>query len=263
MKRAFCLFVLSLGSCLLVASLLSSCTSIPMSLLPVEELLPAPPEEQPPVSIVSPKEAVPPSVLQTQYGMASWYGKAFHGRSTASGEKYDMFQPTAAHRWAPFGTHAVVTNLENGRTVHVRINDRGPARRPYIIDLSYAAAHSLDLVRGSPAQVKVEFFSTIHSLDLAQRDSAWTKMLAPPATSPMLPAFTVQVGPYQELRHATRAQHTLVDTYPKAGVATLGNGSKPQYCVRLGPFPNREAAERAARQVRLQGYQPTVIARAP
>lgn len=174
-----------------------------------------------------------------------------------------MFQPTAAHKWAPFGTHAMVTNLENGRTVYVRINDRGPARRHYIIDLSYAAAQSLDLVRGGPAQVKVEFLSTAHSLDLAQRESARTKMLAPLATSPVLPAFTVQVGPYQELRQAARTQHALVDTYPRAGVATLGNGSKTQYCVRLGPFPNREAAERAARQVRLQGYQPTVVARAP
>jgi len=78
-----------------------------------------------------------------QIGKASWYGKQFHGRTTASGEPYDMFQFTAAHRQLPLGTWVKVTNLHNGRWVMVRVNDRGPVPESRIIDLSYGAAEML------------------------------------------------------------------------------------------------------------------------
>jgi rare lipoprotein A len=78
-----------------------------------------------------------------QVGKASWYGKQFHGRTTASGEPYDMFQFTAAHRQLPLGTWVKVTNMHNGRWVMVRVNDRGPVPESRIIDLSYGAAEML------------------------------------------------------------------------------------------------------------------------
>jgi len=78
-----------------------------------------------------------------QVGKASWYGKQFHGRTTASGEPYDMFQFTAAHRQLPLGTWLKVTNVHNGRWVMVRVNDRGPVPESRIIDLSYGAAEML------------------------------------------------------------------------------------------------------------------------
>ena len=78
-----------------------------------------------------------------QVGKASWYGKQFHGRTTASGEQYDMFQFTAAHRQLPLGTWVKVTNMHNGRWVMVRVNDRGPVPESRIIDLSYGAAEML------------------------------------------------------------------------------------------------------------------------
>jgi rare lipoprotein A len=78
-----------------------------------------------------------------QIGKASWYGKQFHGRITASGEQYDMFQFTAAHRQLPLGTWVKVTNVHNGRWVMVRVNDRGPVPESRIIDLSYGAAEML------------------------------------------------------------------------------------------------------------------------
>src|SRR5687768_12194400 len=78
-----------------------------------------------------------------QIGKASWYGKQFHGRTTANGEEYNMFHFTAAHRTLPLGTWVKVTNLKNGKSVVVRINDRGPYAGNRIIDLSYAAAQSL------------------------------------------------------------------------------------------------------------------------
>lgn len=92
----------------------------------------------------------------TNYGYATWYGKEFHGRRTASGEIYDMYGLTAAHRTLPFGTKVKVTNLENNKSVTVRINDRGPVPRKYIIDLSYGAARQIGLVEQGVVKVRLE-----------------------------------------------------------------------------------------------------------
>ena len=89
-------------------------------------------------------------------GTASWYGKKFHGRTTASGEPYDMYALTAAHPTLPFGTRIRVTNLANGRQVTVRINDRGPFKKERIIDLSYKAAKRIDMIRDGITKVRLE-----------------------------------------------------------------------------------------------------------
>jgi rare lipoprotein A len=125
--------------CLLITSLVASCTSRSA----------APPPTAP----------YPASSLRIQYGLASWYGRERHGRRTASGEIFDSNQLVAAHRTAPFGTYALVTNLANGRTVQVRINDRGPAVAGRLVDLSYAAACQLDMVHVGVTRVKVEFLA--------------------------------------------------------------------------------------------------------
>jgi rare lipoprotein A len=91
-----------------------------------------------------------------QRGVASWYGRRFHGRPTASGEKYDMYAMTAAHPTLPIPSYARVTSLENGRSVVVRINDRGPFLRGRIMDLSYAAASKLGYINKGSAKVEVE-----------------------------------------------------------------------------------------------------------
>lgn len=91
-----------------------------------------------------------------QVGRASWYGKHFHGRKTASGEKYDMFQFTAAHKQLPLGTYVKVTNLENGRWVVVKVNDRGPVPKSRIIDLSYGAAQMLGLRAHGIGEVRLD-----------------------------------------------------------------------------------------------------------
>ncbi len=83
-----------------------------------------------------------------QVGMASWYGKQFHGRATASGEDFDMFELTAAHRQLPLGTYVKVTNLRNGKWIIVRVNDRGPFVEGRIMDLSYGAARMLSFRDG-------------------------------------------------------------------------------------------------------------------
>jgi rare lipoprotein A len=121
--------------CLVLASLVTSCTRRP----------------------THPPAVVPFPGLRTEYGLASWYGRERYGRRTASGEIYEGNKLTAAHRTAPFGTYARVTNLANGRTVEVRINDRGPAIGGRVLDLSYAAARQLDMVHAGIARVKVEW----------------------------------------------------------------------------------------------------------
>ena len=91
-----------------------------------------------------------------QEGFASYYGKKFHGKKTASGEIFNMYDMTAAHRTLPFGTYVRVTNLENGRSVVVRINDRGPFAKGRIIDLSYAAAKRLGIIHKGVAKVRID-----------------------------------------------------------------------------------------------------------
>jgi rare lipoprotein A len=93
-------------------------------------------------------------------GVASYYGHRHDGRQTASGERFDMRELTAAHRTLPFGTRVRVTNLENGRSVIVRINDRGPFKEERILDLSYAAAEELQLIAPGKARVRLDVLDT-------------------------------------------------------------------------------------------------------
>lgn len=102
-----------------------------------------------------PMRATSPPV-EPQMGVASYYAGRWHGRRTASGERFDMHEMTAAHRTLPFGTRVRVTNLKNGREVVVRINDRGPWRKKRVIDVSYAAARKLGMVGPGIARVRLD-----------------------------------------------------------------------------------------------------------
>jgi rare lipoprotein A len=113
------------------------------------------------------KPEAPPAAAEhaaySEEGEASWYGSAHQGKMTAAGEPYDMRKMTAAHRTLPFGTMVRVTNLDNGRMVTVRINDRGPFVRGRIIDLSAAAARGLDMKEDGVARVRLETFAADQS----------------------------------------------------------------------------------------------------
>ncbi len=97
--------------------------------------------------------AIPKNVYQT--GMCSYYGEKFHGRTTANGEIFDMYALTAAHKKLPFGTVIKVTNLQNGMSITVRVNDRGPFVKGRILDLSYAAAQEVGMIRTGVAKVAI------------------------------------------------------------------------------------------------------------
>ncbi len=107
----------------------------------------------------APKENPTAQVKLPQTGKASWYGPGFHGRPTASGEAYDRRDLTAAHRTLPFGTKVKVTNLNNGKSVEVEINDRGPFKKKRIIDLSEAAAKALKMKKSGTETVRLELAS--------------------------------------------------------------------------------------------------------
>ena len=111
-----------------------------------------------------------PHVEQKPYqiGVASWYGKQFHGRTTASGEDFDMFELTAAHRQLPLGTYVKVTNLRNGKSVIVRVNDRGPYVEGRIMDLSYSAARMLNF-RDGVERVQLDLVKS-QTVAVARRD---------------------------------------------------------------------------------------------
>ena len=254
MKRVTRLFVLSLTGCLLVASLLSSCTGVhrPMS-------VPSAGGPQPDGS-----DAEPPSTTHVQVGMASWYGKEFHGRPTASGEIYDMYQPTAAHLTAPLGTYALVTNLDNGQSVRVRINDRGPYKYRRILDLSYEAARQLDLVRAGTGRVQIDFLAepilavppTVMPVDTSPDQRNAVQVLEAPGT----PSVAVQVGAYQDQNNAVRAQKTLTTMYPNVWISMAPEDTQPLHRVRLGPFNNRDEAEQVVHAIKARGYTALVVA---
>jgi rare lipoprotein A len=130
--------------------------NIPREIPPIAKIPSFPETERPP-----PIENVPaplqPTLLET--GLASWYGPRFHGKLTASGEVFNQEKFTAAHRTLPWGSKVKVTNLTNGKSVEVRINDRGPFGKGRIIDVSRAAARALGMVKSGIATVRIEWFS--------------------------------------------------------------------------------------------------------
>ncbi len=201
---------------------------------------------------IPPEAAVPGA---TERGLASWYGRPYHGRRTASGEVYDMYRMTAAHRTLPFGTRVRVTRRDDGRSVEVRINDRGPFVRGRIIDLSYAAARKIGLDIDGVAPVTLEVLAPGE----AGRSEAVPS--APPAEAPAPPeasgaappakpapqdCFWVQVGAFGDHGNAVRARERLEDAGERAVILEGPSGLER---VRLGPFGSREAAEAARARV--------------
>ena len=172
--------------------------------------------------------------------MASWYGPGFHGKRTSSGEVYDQNDLTAAHQTLPLGTRVVVTNLQNGRAVDVRINDRGPFAKGRTIDLSYAAARSIGLVGPGTAQVRIEVLGA----ERPQLASA---------------AYTIQVGAFTDRDNAARLKGTLDKRFDGVYVAAQNGEAGPYYRVRVGRFKQRDQAVTFARSVTPLGLSAIIV----
>lgn len=183
-----------------------------------------------------------------ELGLASWYGRKFQGRKTSSGEPFDMFQMTAAHKTLPLPTYARVTNLTNGKSVVVRINDRGPFHKERVIDLSYAAATKLDLL-GGPAMVELE--AIVPGQPLPPPVGTLEEITQP---APGAPNY-LQAGAYSDPANA----NALLKEIHKIGLknAEIREGSfhgRPIHRVVVGPFADESKLKAAKVKLGSGGY---------
>src|SRR5712691_4192279 len=156
-------------------------------------------------------------------GIASWYGEAFHGRDTANGEAFDLNAVTAAHRTLPLPSIVEVTNLDNGRSIQVRVNDRGPYARGRIIDLSRRSAQLLGFEAQGTAKVRVKILvpESIQAASLARHNGGDDKAIAaidPPKPAPLPPVATQPLAPPPGVRAAAPPPQPALPTPPAAPV---------------------------------------------
>ncbi|MDR2365184.1 MAG: septal ring lytic transglycosylase RlpA family protein [Zoogloeaceae bacterium] len=214
-----------------------------------------------------------------QEGVASWYGKKFHGQKTSIGETYDMFAMTAAHPTLPLPSYARVTNPANGRRVVVRVNDRGPFHAGRIIDLSYVAAHKLDYVNAGSSRVIVETIIPGQTLPASEpaptvaaapvepvRDSreldALSLALSREEEAAVLPAgFYLQLGAFSLPENAENLKSHLLHESGWPDEAMHIHYQDNLHRLQMGPYPSRASAQEAAGKIHaLSGYTPLIRA---
>ncbi len=225
-KRTRCFF----WACCLVLGLVVGCAAPP----------PAPPQK--------PGKPKPYRVGKTWYqpvaeargfkqkGIASWYGKKFHGRKTSNGETYNMYAMTAAHKTLPLGTYVHVKSLDNGNEITVRINDRGPFVQGRIIDLSYSAAKKMGMINTGTTRV------LIVALEPDTRQKKVKQSAHKESIDYHKGNFTFQIGAFSDKKNAYRLNDKLDQTYKNAHVAEYDNGQEILYRVRVGKATSLEQA---------------------
>ena len=196
----------------------------------------------------------------SQRGTASWYGKQFHGKKTASGEIYKMYSMTAAHKTLPLGTYVRVQNLNNKRQVDVKINDRGPFVRGRIIDLSYAAAKKLGIVGPGIAPVKIITLGTVAQTGSGGNTgrSGWTNISYTPIDY-YRGNFTFQIGAFKSRDNAEKQRLKLATKYRNAHIKIFDGGSGIYYRVRVGRFSNLKQAQIYEKILIRDGYKDVII----
>ncbi len=279
-----------LGIALLVIGLVASCSSNPSQDGPPRQkgdpwAAPEPtPQQLPRSRYGNPDEYVvfgkkyrvmPQATGFTQEGDASWYGQKFHGQRTSSGEPFDMFALTAAHRELPIPCIARVTNLSNGKSVNVRVNDRGPFHSERILDLSWAAAVRLGVVEQGTARVRVTVIESMADLEPSSNATASfdidseTAAAATPRNTIVLPIRTgnqssrptqyfLQVGAFRDRAKATSSRQRFAAMgYP---VAPSSPDSGGWLRVWLGPWPDSSGAEAVAAELANRGLESLLVA---
>jgi rare lipoprotein A len=207
-------------------------------------------------------------------GIASWYGNPFHGRKTSSGELYDMYRMTAAHKQLPLPTYVQVRNLDNGRTATVKVNDRGPFKDNRVIDLSYAAALKLGVVAKGTAFVEIRAVDANGEVSSAPPRPTPTPAPAPAAVSKPAPAIIagapaplkparappgvapspapaanqsgmyLQVGAYAERRNAEKVSEQVAHVVTTGvEIREIKSNNKVFYRVQIGPLTSTEVAD--------------------
>lgn len=206
-------------------------------------------------------------------GVASWYGRKFHGRKTSNGEQYDMFAMTAAHTTLPIPSYVRVTRVSNGKSVIVRVNDRGPFLHDRVIDLSYAAAHRLGMVGPGSAEVVVERITpeqiragTWNTQDYASVEAQPTTpatvevaMVANSSDALASGPVFLQIGAFRQEPNAQALAAKAAQSMPGNLPIEVDESQNNFYRVRIGPFANRAQALSAIDQVRQSlGVTPSI-----
>ncbi|MGM0593397.1 MAG: septal ring lytic transglycosylase RlpA family protein [Pseudomonadota bacterium] len=202
-------------------------------------------------------------------GIASWYGKKFHGRKTSNGETYDMYAMTAAHKTLPIPAYVQVTNLDNGRQVVVRVNDRGPFHEGRIIDLSYTAAKKLDIIGHGTGRVEVRALEPGQPMPATTRTASTPtrpsgarveKAIAPKGSEPK-PTLYLQLGSFISMDNAESLRARLaLNNVSGASILRTSADRKQVYRVRVGPLKSVREADRIASRINDLGLGvPTII----
>jgi rare lipoprotein A len=199
-------------------------------------------------------------------GIASFYGNKFHGYKTSSLENYDMYQFSAAHKTLPLPSYARVTNLANGKSVIVRINDRGPFHANRLIDLSYAAAVKIGIWPAGTGTVEVRAIDPAHPEDTPAPVAAAAPVREPGVANPVpvagaSPAIYLQVGAFSEAANADRlAQRLRAANLGQVQVIQLQSNGQAIRRVRVGPLPDAERADEVARRIEAMGLPTPQVA---
>lgn len=181
-----------------------------------------------------------------QSGIASWYGAAFHGKTTANGETYNMHAATAAHKTLPLGTYVLVRSLDSGKKTVVRINDRGPFVRGRIIDLSYKAAKEIDMIGPGTAYVKIAAMEKGRSGGESSQAAHANFHTGD---------FTVQVGAFVHKNLAERLRDKLGAFEAPVFLTTVSRDGRRFYRVRMGRYSSLANAEAAEARLIRNGYE--------
>ncbi len=185
------------------------------------------------------------SKKHVERGIASWYGTKFHGRRTSSGEPYDMYEMTAAHKTLPLPTYVMVTNLRNGRSTVVKVNDRGPFHENRIIDLSYAAATKLGIIGKGTGLVEIQTIDPAHP---------YQTPVAVQSVAGATPALFIQVGAFSSRMNADRLRQRLQSSLEFDVRVLPGLRSNSEvYRVQVGPVKNTQQADALSQQLAQQG----------
>ncbi len=205
-------------------------------------------------------------------GIASWYGKRFHGKKTSNGETYDMFSMTAAHTILPLPSYVKVTNPANGRWVIVRVNDRGPFKHSRIIDLSYAAAYKLGYTAKGSTLVEVEAINPDNAISYQNAEDKPVAVATPESTAALMPVeytetsrnsermsgFFVQAGAFKNEANADNLINKLqgLDIDQNSGINKVYNNGLHR--LKIGPFESKQAADKTTADIRRQLNIPAI-----
>ena len=193
-------------------------------------------------------------------GIASWYGRMFHGRKTASGEVYDMFAMTAAHKTLPIPSYARVTNVKTGQSVVVRVNDRGPFHADRVIDLSYAAAARIGIASAGSGLVDVERVFAPTDIVASARPPAPVIDIETPMVTPEAATLWLQLGAFASAENAETFRERAAASLPWMLEPIQVSARDGLYRVRLGPYRNRQEAAAVADRVRESlGFAPAIL----